>query len=456
MPLTPFPATGLPPLRRAIGAREAAAYDRHMSKPQATLVVGAGQAGLELATALRDLGDAAPIVLVGEEPVPPYDRPPLSKGYLAGTQQLSDLVFHPEPWFAEQDIELVLGDAVTRLERNATGGRATTASGRVIEFGRLALATGSANRQLDLPGADLDGVLDLRSVADADRLGEVLARLAGADGANGGRLVVVGGGFIGLEVAADARLKGVEVTVLEATDRLLGRVVSPELSDFYLAAHRRRGTEVLLESTATQILGDRDGDGRVRAVELADGRVVEAAAVLVAVGAEARTELAEQLGLDVDGGIVVDEHARASDGVTVAVGDCTSVPNPYTRGTPGRLRLESAQHASDHARTAASTLVGGGAAYTSVPWFWSDQGDLQLQISGLYADVDRTVVRGDPSAERFTLLHYRDGLLVAAECVGTRHDHIAVKRGLEKGMTIDPEAAADPAVPLKRLLTPAP
>ncbi|WP_347351781.1 FAD-dependent oxidoreductase, partial [Intrasporangium sp.] len=415
---------------------------------RATLVVGAGQAGLEVATALRDLGDTDPLVLVGEEPVPPYDRPTLSKGYLAGSQQVSDIVFHPESWFAERDIALLLGDPVTGIERDAAGGRASTASGRVVEFARLALATGSVNRRLDVPGADLDGVLDLRDLADADRLAAALADLV----RNHGRLVVIGGGFIGLEVAADARAKGVEVTVLEATDRLLGRVVSPELSDFYLGAHRRRGTEVLLEATATRIVAD---DGRADGVELGDGRVVPGGLVLVAVGARARTELAEQLGLEVDGGIVVDEHALASDGHTVAIGDCTSLPNPYTRGIPGRLRLESAQHASDHARTAASTLVGSGAAYTSVPWFWSDQRDLRLQISGLYADVDRTVVRGDMTSEQFTLLHYRAGLLVAAECVGTRQDHIAVKRGLDKGMTIDPDAAADPGVPLKRLLTPA-
>lgn len=416
---------------------------------RATLVVGAGQAGLELVTALRDLGDTEPIVLVGEEPVPPYDRPPLSKGYLAGTQQVSDLVFHPESWFRERKIELVLGDPVTRLERAGDGGRATTGSDRVIEFARLALATGSTNRRLDLPGDALEDVLDLRSVADADRLAAAFERLSAA----GGRLAVIGGGFIGLEVAADARAKGLEVTVIEATERLLGRVVSPQLSGFYLDAHRRRGTEVLLGSVATRIVPDDAGAG-VAGVELADGRIIEASAVLVAVGAVARTELAGQLGLEVDGGVVVDDHARTSDGRTVAVGDCTSLPNPYTRGTPGRLRLESAQHASDHARTAASTLVGSGAAYESVPWFWSDQGDLHLQISGLYSGVDRTVRRGDPATERFTLLHYRDGLLVAAECVGMRQDHIAVKRGLEKGMTIDPDAAADVGTPLKRLLVP--
>lgn len=422
-----------------------------MSSQPATLVVGAGQAGLELATALRDLDDDDPIVLVGEEAVPPYDRPTLSKGYLAGTQQVADIVFRPESWFAEQDIELVLGDPVTRLERDAEGGRATTMSGRVVEFTRLALATGSVNRRLDVPGAELTGVLDLRSLADADRLAAAIDRLT----RDGRRLVIIGGGFIGLEVAADARAKGIEVTLLEATGRLLGRIVSPELSDFYLTAHRRRGTEVLLESTATRIVADATGTA-VEGVELADGRVVDGAAVLVAVGALARTELAEQLGLDVDGGIVVDEHARTSDGVTVAVGDCTSLPNPYTRGVPGRLRLESAQHASDHARTAAATLVGNATEYTSVPWFWSDQGDLRLQISGLYADVGRTVVRGDPATEQFTLLHFRHGLLVAAECVGMRQDHIAVKRGLDKGLTVDPDAAADPSVPMKRLLTPTP
>ncbi|MDN5789600.1 MAG: FAD-dependent oxidoreductase [Micrococcales bacterium] len=420
-----------------------------MPSEPATLIVGAGQGGLELATALRELGDTDPITLVGEEAVAPYDRPPLSKGYLAGTQQFSDIVFRPPEWFREHDIDLVPDDPVVTIQRDRQGGIATTRSGRSIEFGRLGLTTGSVNRHLDVPGRDLDGVLDLRSLADADRLSRELARAGGS----GGRLVVIGGGFIGLEVAAAARAKGLEVSIAEATGRLLGRVVSPQLSDFYLAAHRRRSVEVRLGVTASRLTGT---DGRVTGVELDDNTVIEASVVLVAIGAIARTELAEQLGLEVDGGIVVDEHARASDGATVAVGDCTSLPNPYTRGTPGRLRLESTQHASDHARTAAATLVGRPAAYADLPWFWSDQGDLRLQISGLYADVDRTVVRGEPTTERFTLLHYRNGLLVAAECVGTPADHVAVKRGLTKGMTIDPEAATDPSVPLKRLLQPGP
>lgn len=420
-----------------------------------TLIVGAGQAGLALATALRDLGDDRPVVLVGEEELPPYERPPLSKGYLTGRQDRDSLLFHSRAWFGEHAIELVTGDPVVSIERDRDGGVATTASGRVVDFSRLALATGSTNRDLPVEGVGLRDVLSLRTPSDSEALAAALARTE--------RLVVIGGGFIGLEVAAAARLAGKAVTVVEVTDRLLGRAASTELSEFYRVAHERRGTRVLLGTSVSRIVGDGAGrpgapdlSGAVTAVELCDGRRLEAGVVLVAVGAGARTELAAQLGLAVDGGIVVDEHGLASDGLTVAVGDCTSTPNPYIRGVPGHLRLESVQHATDHARAAATTLLGNPAAYGDVPWFWSDQGDLKLKIVGLVAGHDHTVVRGDlhgeVGSESFSLLHYRRGLLVAAECVGRPQDHLAVKRGLEKGMTIDPAAAVDPAVPLKRLL----
>ncbi len=426
-----------------------------------TLVVGAGQAGLALVTSLRELGDERRIVLVGDEDEPPYERPPLSKAYLMGRQAKDDLVFHPPAWFEQNGIELVTGDPVVGIEQDPDGGRATTASGRVIEFTRLALATGSVNRVLPVEGADLDGVLSLRTIADADALAEALRTV--------GHLVVIGGGFIGLEVAAAARELGVDVTVVELGDRLLGRAASAELSEFYRRAHERRGVTVLLGARVTRLVGDPDsqsndssesGGSRVSEVELSDGRRVDADAVLVAVGAAARTDLAESLGLSVDDGIVVDEHALASDGRTVAVGDCTTTPNPYVRGVPGHVRLESVQHATDHARAAASTLLGHAAAYGDVPWFWSDQGDLKLKICGLVAGHDETVVRGDlhaePGAESFSLLHYRKGVLVASECVNRPQDHLAVKRGLEKGLTIDPRAAADADVPLKRLLVAAP
>jgi 3-phenylpropionate/trans-cinnamate dioxygenase ferredoxin reductase subunit len=252
----------------------------------------------------------------------------------------------------------------------------------------------------------------------------------------------------------------VAVTVVELGDRLLGRAASAELSEFYRRAHERRGVRILLGTSVSRLLGEA---GHVTGVELSDGRRLAADSVLVAVGAVARTALADSLGLELADGIVVDEHALASDGLTVAVGDCTTTPNPYVRGVPGHVRLESVQHATDHARAAAATLLGNPAAYCDVPWFWSDQGDLKLKICGLVAGHDQTVVRGDLAAElgelgteSFSLLHYRDGVLVASECVNRPQDHLAVKRGLDKGMTIDPAAAADADVPLKRLLRAAP
>jgi 3-phenylpropionate/trans-cinnamate dioxygenase ferredoxin reductase subunit len=408
-----------------------------------TLVVGAGQAGISLVTALRELGDTQPVVLVGDEPEPPYERPPLSKSYLRGEHDRASLVFHDAAWFADLGVELVTGDAVVTIARDASGGSATTAAGRTIAFDRLALATGAVNRALPAEGADLDGVHDVRTLADADRLAPRL-RSARA-------VVVVGGGFIGLEIAAGARALGADVTVVEATDRLLGRAVSPVLSDAVRAAHERRGTRILLGTSVVRVLGE---DGRVIGVELADGTTLPVDVVVVGIGAVPRTDLAERLGLLVEPrGIVVDECARASDGLTVAAGDCAVGPNPFDRGEPGSMRLESVPHASDQARAAAATLAGRPTAYDRVPWFWSDQGDLRLQMAGLPQGADEVVVRGDVASERFSLLSYRDGLLIAVESVGSPTDYLAVKRALEKGMTIEADSAADTFVPLKRLIT---
>lgn len=408
-----------------------------------TLVVGAGQAGISLVTALRDLGDTGHLMLVGDEPEPPYERPPLSKGYLRGEHHRDSLVFHDAAWFADLGVELVTGDRVVSLARDTAGGSATTASGRSLTFDRLALTTGAANRALPVEGAELAGVHSVRTLADADRLAP---RLRSAR-----RVVVVGGGFIGLEIAAGARSLGAAVTVVEVTDRLLGRAVTPQLSDAVRDAHRRRGTRILLGADAVRVVG---ADGSVTGVELADGTTVPADLVVVGIGAAPETGLAEQLGLLVEPrGIVVDAHALTSDGMTVAAGDCAVGPNPFTRGEPGPTRLESVPHATDQARTAAATLAGHHTAYDSVPWFWSDQGDLRLQMAGLPHGADRTVVRGDVAAERFSLLSYRDDLLIAVESVGVPADYLAVKRALEKGMTIPADGATDTSVPLKRLIT---
>lgn len=409
----------------------------------ATLVVGAGQAGISLVTALRELGDTRPVVLVGDEPEPPYERPPLSKTYLRGEHDRDSLVFHDAAWFAELGVELVTGDAVVTITREPPGGSATLASGRTVAFDRLALTTGAVNRTLPVDGAHLEGVHSVRTLADADRLAP---RLRAAR-----EVVVVGGGFIGLEIAAGARALGADVTVVEATGRLLGRAVTSLVSDAVCEAHRRRGTRILLDANAVRVLGR---DGAATGVELADGTTIAADLVVVGIGALPRTELAATLGLLVEPrGIVVDEHARASDGVTVAAGDCAVGPNPFSRGEPGLTRLESVPHATDQARAAAATLAGQPTAYDRVPWFWSDQGDLRLQLAGLPHGADLTVLRGDVAAERFSFLSYRDGLLIAAESVGSPADYLAVKRALEKGMTIPADGAADTSVPLKRLIT---
>jgi 3-phenylpropionate/trans-cinnamate dioxygenase ferredoxin reductase subunit len=402
-----------------------------------TLVVGASQAGLQLAVSLRELGDTDPITLIGEEIHPPYQRPPLSKELLAGTADAASLAFRTPEFYAEQGIELVVGECVTKL--SLTPRVATTASGRELLFDRLALTVGAAARRLSVPGADLDGVLCLRDLDDALAL---QARLATAT-----RVVVIGGGFIGLEAAAAARLHGREVTVVEMADRLLARAVAPVVSEFYRAAHERRGTRVLL-STGVQRLAGRDG--RVAGVVLADGTELPADLVVVGIGVVPRTGLAEQIALECDGGIVVDAHGRTSDPTIVAAGDCTVRPHPLTG--QGRVRLESVQSAVEQATTAATALLGRTPGTPSVPWFWSNQADLRLQIAGLSTGYDQHVVRGEPDSERFSVLYYRDGRLLAVDAVNNPVDYMAVRKALTNGIAIPAERAADATTPLKSLL----
>ena len=312
-----------------------------------------------------------------------------------------------------------------------------TESGGCLEFGRLALATGARPRLLTVPGADLAGICYLRDAGHAIVLRE---RLAAAQ-----RVLVVGGGFIGLEAAAAATARGKAVIVVEATDRLIGRVVAPAISDFYAAAHRRRGVRVLLGTAVSRFEG---ADGTVSGAYLSDGGFVPADLVVIGIGAEPRTELAEQLGLACAGGIVVDAFARTSDPAIVAAGDCTVTPHPAA-ADGSLVRFESYGHATDHAKVAAATLAGAPAPYDAVPWFWSDQGKLKLQIAGLSAGFDQTVLRGDPAAERFSVLYYRGGQLLAVHAVNSPRDYLAVRRALAAGQEIPPEAAADPDTPLR-------
>ncbi len=408
------------------------------------LIIGAGQAGMQIAVSLREHGFTGPLTLAGNEPATPYQRPPLSKAYLSGEVDVESLELRAQSFYDDRDITVRCADAVVSVSWAGDVGTAVTASGAQIPFAKLALTPGSEPRRISIAGSDLAGVLYLRDVADADAL---KARWAAAN-----NVVVIGGGFIGLEVAAGARKAGKTVTVLEAADRLIARAVSPITSEFFRQAHVRRGVDVRLSVQVSAILG---AHGSVTGVELADGDVVPADIVLVGIGVVARSSLAEQLGLQLAGGaIVVNEFAQTSDPRVVAAGDAVMMPHPL--GRPGQVRLESVQNAVDQAKVAAATLLGVREPYRSVPWFWSDQADLKLQIAGLSTGFDQTVVRGNPDDEHFSVLYYADGRLIAIDTVNDAPDYMAVRRALAQGATIPPELASDPTVSLKTLLVPAP
>jgi 3-phenylpropionate/trans-cinnamate dioxygenase ferredoxin reductase subunit len=412
-----------------------------------TLVVGASQAGLQIASSLRELGDTDPITLVGSEDHAPYQRPPLSKGFLAGEMEAETLSFRSPTFYEDNDMRLVSGELVTSVAFHADGpergGVARSEKGVELPFDRLAICVGGRPRRLEVPGKNLHGVGYLRDMDDAIRLRTQLPKAR--------HVVVIGGGFIGLETAAAARALGIEVTVVEAADRLVGRAVAPLVSEFYLDAHRRRGVDVRLRSSVTEFVGE---DGHVTGVRLEDGSVLSADLALIGIGLIPRIRLAESMGLHIDGGIVVDEHARTSIPSVVAAGDCTVLPHPMTGR--GRVRLESVQNAVAQARVAAATLVGKLDPLRAVPWFWSDQDDLKLQIAGLNAGFDRTVLRGDPSTESFSVLYYRGSQLLSVDAVNAPRDYMVVRKALSDGSTIDPERAGDVAVALKDLLQPAP
>ncbi len=414
------------------------------------LIVGGGQAAVHLASSLRELGWQAAVTIVSEEPHAPYQRPPLSKAFLSGNADPATLEFRSAEHYVRERITVLTGQRVTSVRAAAPGrpGVAATEGGDHLEFGRLALATGARPRLLNVPGAGLAGICYLRDVGQAIGL---RARLAAAQ-----RVLVVGGGFIGLEAAAAATAKGKAVTVVEAAGRLIGRVVAPAISDFYATAHRRRGVRVLLGTAVSRFegTGPAGTGGTVTGAHLSGGGFIPADLVVIGIGAEPRTELAEQLGLACAGGIVVDAFARASDPAIVAAGDCAVTPHPAA-ADGSLVRFESFGHAIDHARVAAATLAGRPARYDTVPWFWSDQGTLKLQIAGLSAGFDQTVQRGDPGQERFSVLYYRDGRLLAVHAVNSPRDYLAVRRALAAGQEIPAELAADAGQPLAgRVATP--
>jgi 3-phenylpropionate/trans-cinnamate dioxygenase ferredoxin reductase subunit len=408
-----------------------------------TLIIGASHAGVQLAVSLREHGYHEPITLIGAESQPPYQRPALSKAFLAGTADITTLQLRTQEFYTQQRIDVVSAERVTHLRLSPTGprgrGTALTDHGHTLTFDRLALTVGARPRRLDLSGADLDGVCYLRALDDATRLRSHLTPAH--------NVVVIGGGFIGLEAAAIARAEGKNVTVVEAAQRLIPRSVAPVISQFYRQAHTRRGAQIHLSAQVAAIHGEH---GQVNAVQLADNTLLPADLVIVGVGVIPRTELAGQLGLACDAGIVVDQFARTSEPSIVAAGDCTIMPNPLTG--EGLVRLESMPNATSQARVAAATLAGKPRPYTDVPWFWSDQYDLKLQIAGLTNGYDQSVVRGDPDGESFSVLYYRHGHLLAINAVNRTPDYLAVRKALANRTPLPADKAAASDVPLKELL----
>jgi 3-phenylpropionate/trans-cinnamate dioxygenase ferredoxin reductase component len=390
-------------------------------------IVGAGQAGFQVAASLHQEGFSGRVVLIGDEPALPYQRPPLSKSYLAGESGVDELWLRPAEFYAKQQIDLIYGDAVTAIDRGRH--RIRLASDTEISWDHLVLATGARFRPLSVPGAELDGVLPLRTLADADVLRQRLREARD--------VVVVGAGFIGLEFAAVAIAHGAAVHILEITHYPMGRVVSEPISRFFTEAHERWGAKISLGTGVSRILG---GNGRVAAVETADGRTLPADLVLICIGVIPNGELAREAGLAVDNGIVVDEHLATSDPTIFAIGDCANFPTPFATS---RVRLESVQNAVDQARCVAALLAGRAETYTKVPWFWSDQGDLKLQIAGITTGHDRYIVRGDPAARNFSVFCFRNGRLIGVESVNRTADHVVARRLLAGDPGLLPEQAAD-------------
>jgi 3-phenylpropionate/trans-cinnamate dioxygenase ferredoxin reductase subunit len=399
------------------------------------LIVGAGHGGFQVALSLRQLGFKERICLINDEAHLPYQRPPLSKAYLKGSGGPETLMFRPEKFYADQRIELI-GDRAVAIDRAAR--KLTLASGGVLDYGHLVLATGARNRLIDIPNANLANVRYLRILDDSE---DLRRRIAASK-----RVVVIGAGFIGLEFAATARIKGLEVDVLELASRVMARAVTAEVSDYFQARHKEAGIRVHLGVQATAI--EAKGE-EVTGISLSDGRHIPADLVVVGVGVLPNVELAANAGLPVASGIIVNQHLLTSDNQISAIGDCALFQSPRFGGS---LRLESVQNATDHGKCVAARLTGDDQVYDGMPWFWSDQGDDKLQIAGLTTGYDQVVMRGDPAQKAFSAFCYRDGKLVGIESVNRAGEHMFGRRFLPMDRALPPEQAADPKFDLKKAL----
>ena len=399
------------------------------------VILGAGHAGGSAAAYLRQYGHEGPITLVGDEPVLPYQRPPLSKAWLKGQAGEDDLQLRPPSFYAEQDIAVRLGVTAKRIDRQAR--QVALRDGEVLPYDSLILATGARARRLALPGGEMAGVLELRTAADAEALKAGLGP--------GKRLLIVGGGYVGLEVAASARTLGAEVTVVEREPRILARVAHPVLSDFFMDYHCKHGVAFELGAWVKALEGEGE---QVRAARLNDGRRIPCDLVLIGVGALPNQELAAEAGIACDNGVLVDVEARTDDPAIYAVGDVTRRPLPLYE----RLhRLESVPNALEQAKQAAAAITGRAPPPPEVPWFWSDQYDLKLQIAGLPFEVDDVVVRGDPAAAKFAVFHLKANAIQAVEAINAPAEFMGGRLLIGSQKPVSREKLADPAISMKEV-----
>jgi 3-phenylpropionate/trans-cinnamate dioxygenase ferredoxin reductase subunit len=406
------------------------------------VIVGGGQAGGQAIETLRRRGHGGPITLIGDESLLPYQRPPLSKKFLAGALERDRLLIRHADHYAQQAVDMRLGFAVSRIDRAQR--RVECVDGSHARYDRLLLATGSLPRRLPVPGAELAGVHYLRTFADVERLrGELVP---------GRRCVIAGGGYIGLEVAATLRDCGLEAVVLDAADRVMSRVVSPWVSQFYEAEHAKRGVEIRCGARVAALLPDpavaavRPGTARVAAVRLADGQEIACDFVLIAVGVQPNEALAREAGLACDNGILVNEFCQTSDPHIYAAGDCARHPSIHY----GRhVLLESVDNAFEQAQSAALNMLGIRTAHDKVPWFWSDQYDLKMIIVGLSQGHDHAVLRGDPTTRSFSVCYLKEGELVAVDTVNAAKDQLSARKLIPAKARPDPRNLVDPAIPLK-------
>ncbi|HEX8239832.1 MAG TPA: FAD-dependent oxidoreductase [Allosphingosinicella sp.] len=398
------------------------------------VIVGAGHAGAQTAIQLRQLGFAGSVALVGAEAEPPYERPPLSKEYLAGEKAFERMLIRPESFWAERGVDLVLGTSIAAIDPEAKV--LTAGSGERLGYGKLVWAAGGEPRLLGCEGGDLAGVHVVRRKADSDA---IRAELGGVE-----CVAVVGGGYIGLETAAVLRKLGKRVVLLEALDRVLARVAGPEISSFYEAEHRAQGVDVRLGATVASIVGE---SGRVAGVRLRDGALAEAQMVIVGIGVEAAVAPLLAAGAAGANGVDVDSCCRTSLSDVYAIGDCAAHENRFAGGL--RIRLESVQNAHDQAATAARAIAGDPEPYEAVPWFWSNQYDLRLQTVGLSVGYDSTVVRGRTEERSFSVLYLLDGRVIALDCVNSTRDYVQGRKLVMERRVVEPARLADAGVALK-------